>query len=68
MLFTRACSEGKVTEYRVWLCQLMNYAHVQERVVDTMWRMALARSFDWSIPVNVFSILGFLIHLIVFGE
>ena len=24
------------------------------RVVDMMWRMALARSLDWSIPVNFF--------------
>ena len=30
--------------------------------------MALARSLDWSIPVNFFSILGFWVHLIVFGE
>ena len=29
-----------------------------------MWWMALARS----IPVNFFSILGFWVHLIVFGE
>ena len=28
--------------------------------------MALARSLDWSIPVNFFSVLGFLVHLIVF--
>ena len=26
------------------------------------------RSLDWSIPVNFFSILGFWVHLIVFGE
>ena len=25
----------------------MNCAHAQERVVDTMWGMALARSLDW---------------------
>ena len=29
---------------------------------------SLARSLDWSIPVNFFSILGFWLHLIVFGE
>ena len=29
---------------------------------------SLARSLDWSIPVNFFSILGFWVHLIVFGE
>ena len=34
-------------------------SHAQERVVNTMWGMALARSLDWSIPVNSFSILGF---------
>ena len=33
-----------------------------------MWGMAFARSLDWSIPVNFFSILGFWVHLIVFGE
>ena len=26
------------------------------------------RSLDWSIPVNFFPILGFYVHLIVFGE
>ena len=26
------------------------------------------RSLDWLIPVNIFSILGFCLHLIVFGE
>ena len=31
-----------------------------------MWRMVLARSLDWSIPVNFFSILGFWVHLVVF--
>ena len=40
-----------------------NSLHAQERVVDMMWRMALARSLarslDWSIPVNFFSILDF---------
>ena len=46
----------------------MNYAHAQERVVDMMWGMALARSLYWSIPVHIFSILGFRVHLIVFGE
>ena len=40
----------------------------QVRVVDTMWRMAFAHSLDRSIPVNFFSILGFWVHLIVFGE
>ena len=29
---------------------------------------SLARSLDWSIPVNFFSILRFGVHLIVFGE
>ena len=37
----------------------VNCAHAQERVVSTMWGMALARSLGWSIPVNSFSILGF---------
>ena len=46
----------------------MNCVHAQERVVDMMWRMTLARSLDWSIPVNFFSILGFRVNLIVFGE
>ena len=32
----------------------MNCAHAQERVIDTMWGVALARSLDWSIPVNFF--------------
>ena len=39
--------------------ELVNCAHAQERVIDMMWRIALARSLDWSIPVNFFSILGF---------
>ena len=43
-----------------------------KRVIDTMWGMAfarsLARSLDWSIPVNFFKILGFWVHFIVFGE
>ena len=38
---------------------LVNCAHAQERDKDTMWGMAFARSLDWSIPVNVFQILGF---------
>ena len=29
---------------------------------------SLARSLDWSIPVNFFSILRFGVHLTVFGE
>ena len=29
---------------------------------------SLARTLDWSIPVNFFSISGFWVHLIVFGE
>ena len=33
---------------------MVNCAHVQERVIDTMWGMAFARSLDWSIPVNFF--------------
>ena len=43
--------------HKLWKCllfKLMNCAHAQERVVDTMWRMALIRSLDWSIPVNFF--------------
>ena len=32
----------------------MNCAHAQERVIDKMWGIALARSLDWSIPVNFF--------------
>ena len=45
-----------------------NCAHAQERVMDTMWGMALARSLDCSTPVNFFSILGLWVHLIVFGK
>ena len=33
---------------------LVNCAHAQERVIDTMWGMPFARSLDWSIPVNFF--------------
>ena len=29
---------------------------------------SFARSLDWSFPVNINSILGFWVHLIVFGE
>ena len=47
--------------------QLVNCVHTQEQVVDMMWRMALARWLDWSISLNFFSILGFWVHLIVFG-
>ena len=46
----------------------MNCTQAQERVVDMMWRMALAHSLDWSIPVNFLSILGFWVHLIVFWQ
>ena len=31
-----------------------HFAHAQQPVVDTMWGMALARSINWSIPVNFF--------------
>ena len=45
----------------------MNSTHMQEWVVDMMWRIALAHLLDWSTPVNFFSILGFWVHLIVFS-
>ena len=34
--------------------------HAQEQVIDTMWVVALARSLDWSIPVNFFFDFRFL--------
>ena len=65
-IWTETCKNSDV-HFREFK-ELVNCAHAQERVIDMMWRMALARSLDWSIPVNLFSLLGFWVHLIVFGE